>query len=88
VKVTIAGHRFSVKTDAKPQYIKELASFVNSRLNEAKRKSATSQSAALLAAMTIADELYQLRDRQDRIERAVRDRTDRILRVLEQEAGG
>ncbi len=87
VKVTIAGHKFSVKTDAKPQYIRELANFVNNRLNQAKGKAATTQSVALLCAMTIADELYQLRDRQDRLERAVRERTDRILSMLECETG-
>jgi cell division protein ZapA len=90
VKVTIAGHRFSVRTDAKPQYIRELANFVNHKLETIKSagKAASSQSTALLLAMTLADELYQVKDRQDRLEREVRQRTSRILKVLEQEAEG
>jgi len=88
VKVTIAGHPFSVRTDAKPQYIRELVNFVNHKYEtlQSAGKATSSQSTALLLAMTLADELYQVRDKQDRLEREVKSRTGRILRVLEEEA--
>ncbi len=88
VKVTVAGTRLAIKTDAKPKYIKELAAYVTEKIDEIKAsgKTATTQSLALLAAMSIADELYELRDEQSQLKREVRERTNRILRSLEREA--
>ena len=88
MKVVIAGHKFSVRTDAKPSYVKELASYVTEKMEEARTrgKVGTTHSQAMLAAMTIADELHQLRERQERLEREVRRRSETILRYLEQEA--
>ena len=59
VKVSLAGHKLSLRTDAKPRYIKELADYVNAKIEQAKAsgKIATTQALALLAALTIADEL-------------------------------
>ena len=87
VKISLAGHKLSLRTDAKPRYIKELADYVNTKIEQARSsgKIATTQSLALLAAMTIADELFQAREEKDRLERQVRERTRRILRYLEAE---
>jgi cell division protein ZapA len=87
VKITLGGQKLSLRTDAKPRYIKELADYVNDKIDEARApgKIATTQSLALLAAMTIADELFQLREEKERLERQVRERTQRILRYLEAE---
>jgi len=88
VKVTVAGTRLAIKTDAKPKYIKELAAYVTEKIEEIKSsgKTATTQSLALLVAMSIADELHELQSEQAQLKRDVRDRTNRILRYLEREA--
>lgn len=88
VKVSLAGQTFSIRTDAKPQYVKDLAAFVTKQMNKAKQsgKVATTQTLALLAAMTIADELFQLRQEKSELKRQVRERSQRILRYLEREA--
>jgi cell division protein ZapA (FtsZ GTPase activity inhibitor) len=85
--VEIAGHRFSVRTDAKPKYVKELAAFVTRKIDEARKsgKIATTQSLAVLAALTIADELFQEREQRRSIQREVRETSQRILRYLDQE---
>ena len=87
VKISLAGQKLSLRTDAKPRYIKELADYVNSKIDQARAtgKIATTQSLALLAAMTIADELFQAREDKERFERQVRERTQRILRYLDAE---
>ena len=87
IKVQVAGQTLSLKTDAKPRYIKELADYVTTKIEQARStgKIATTQSLALLAAMTIADELHQLREEKQRLERQVRERTERILRYLDAE---
>jgi len=87
VKVTVAGHTLSLRTDAKSRYLKDLATYVSDKIDEAKQtgKVATTQSLTLLAAMNIADELFQLREDKARLEREVRERTERILRHLDAE---
>ena len=51
--VSVANQRLSLKTDAKPKYIKELADLVDLKLKEAKKagRTVTTQSLALLAAL-------------------------------------
>jgi cell division protein ZapA len=87
VSLTIAGQRFSVRTDANPRYVRELASFVNRRIEEAKDsgRAVSTQSLALLAALSIADELHQVRESQARLKRKVREKSETILRVLDAE---
>lgn len=87
VKITLGGQKLSLRTDAKPRYIKELADYVNEKIEQTRSpgKIATTQSLALLAAMTIADELFQARAERERLEREVRERTRRILRYLDAE---
>jgi cell division protein ZapA len=86
VKVTVAGQKLSIRTNAKPTYVKDLASFVSGQLDEVKGhgRTATTQSLALLAAMNIADELFQLRDKHQKLKREVREKTASILNQLEQ----
>lgn len=88
MKVTVAGTRLAIRTDAKPKYIKDLAAYVTEKIEEIKAsgKTATTQSLALLAAMSIADELHELRVQQTQLKREVREKTNRILRYLESEA--
>jgi cell division protein ZapA len=88
VKVTVAGQTFKVRTDAKPKYVKDLAAFVTERMEEVRKSSriATTQSLALLAAISIADDLYQEREARSQLKKEVRERSKRILRHLEKGA--
>jgi cell division protein ZapA (FtsZ GTPase activity inhibitor) len=88
VTVSVAGHDLALRTDAKAKYIKELAAYVTRKVEEARTKgrTVTTQSHALLAAMTIADELHQLRESHAKLQRSVRERTERILRYLDLES--
>lgn len=87
VKVTLAGQKFSVRTDARPKYVRELAAFVNEKMEEAKQsgKVVTTQSLALLAAMSIADDLFQQREKERELRRDIREKSQRILRYLDKE---
>jgi len=85
VKVSVANQQFTLKTDATARYVKNLASYVDDKLAEAKKsgRTATTQSLALLAAMNIADELFELREQHDALKREVRERSQRIMKVLD-----
>lgn len=86
--VSVAGQRLAVRTTAKSTYVRELAQFVSAKIEEAKGKGRTvsTQSLALLAAMNIADELFQLRDDHRQLKQHVQEKSEKILRYLEREA--
>ncbi len=88
VRVSIAGSDFSVRTDAKPKYVRELARYVEEKMSAAKRggRGMSTQTLVMLAAMGIADELIQLQTEQREFRREVRERSEQILRTLEREA--
>lgn len=61
VTVTIYGNEYTLKGEADPQYILELAKFVDAKMNEiGKKSSAPAAKVAILASMNIADELHRL----------------------------
>ncbi len=86
--MSIAGFDFSVRTDAKPKYVRELAAHVEAQMaaSEASGKSMSTQTLVMMAAMSITDELFQLRAEQKQLKREVRERSQRILETLEREA--
>ncbi len=88
VRVSIAGNQFSVRTDAKPKYVRDLAAYVEEKMAEAKgnRSGMSTQTLVLLAAMSIADELKQSQREQRDFKREVRERSTQILKTLEREA--
>lgn len=88
VRVSIAGFDFSVRTDAKPKYVRELAAHVEAQMVQAKAsgKGMSTQNLVMMAAMSITDELFQLREDQTQLKREVRERSMRILDTLEREA--
>jgi cell division protein ZapA len=88
VRVSIAGQELALRTDARPRYLKELAAYVDAKIDQARAggKVVPTQKLALLAAMSLADELFQLRNERSRLVREVRERSRRILRHLDAEA--
>ena len=88
VKVTLAGQKFAVRTDARPKYVRELAAFVTEKMDEAKKsgKVVTTQALALLAAMSIADDLFQQREAERELRREIAEKSKKILRYLDKEA--
>ena len=86
--MSIAGNQFSVRTDAKPNYVRDLAAYVEQKMAEAKgnRGGMSTQTLVLLEAMSIADELKQSQTEQRDFKREVRERSTQILKTLEREA--
>jgi cell division protein ZapA len=67
VHVDIHGQRYSVRSDLDPQYIGELAAFLDDRMQAAARELASADPlrVAILAALNIADELYRAKRNAD-----------------------
>ena len=63
VHVDICGQRYAIRSDLDPQYIAELAAFVDDKMRLAARELASSDPTriAVVAALNIVDELYRTR---------------------------
>ena len=64
-QVEIFGQTYSVRAAGDPAYIRELASFVNRKMREVSEHAPTVDAAkiAILTALNISDEFYQLRSK-------------------------
>src|ERR1041385_3530983 len=63
IKVEIYDQAYTVRSDGDPEYLKQLAHYVDERMREISSGTLTvdSRKVAILAALYIADELHQLR---------------------------
>lgn len=87
VVVHIAGQRLVVRSDADEAYVQRLAGYVDERVCEVQRSSkrVPSQSLAVLAALNIADELFQEREKRTELKRKIRDKSRAVLSYLDKE---
>lgn len=85
VSVEIAGQTLSIRSDEGPEYVQELADYVDAHLRELTdgRRSYSLQRMALLVAMQIADELFREKDLHQRFRRRVGDRLETLRRALD-----
>jgi cell division protein ZapA (FtsZ GTPase activity inhibitor) len=86
VTVEVAGQKFQLKTDADEAYVKSLAEFVSDKIGEARTAGRTfsTHALAILAALHIADDLFQTRRDVDAFRKRVRDKSHVILELLDQ----
>ncbi|HJQ71185.1 MAG TPA: cell division protein ZapA [Blastocatellia bacterium] len=85
-KVVIYNQTYSLRSEHDPEYIHELAEYVDKRMNEIARATMTVDSlrVAILAALQIADELYQARKDMRETEDEIADRSAKYIDLLDQ----
>ncbi len=85
VEVEILGQKYVVRSSASPEYVRELASYVEGRAAEIRGGGAGQDSLRLLAlaALYIADELFRLRDERSEADRAAGARLDALRGLLD-----
>jgi len=89
VQVEIAGQTLTIRSDEGPDYVQQLAEFVDGHLqllSGTKRinNAANAQRVALLVAMQIADELFREKDLHQRFRRKVHERLLGLRLALDQ----
>ena len=64
VHVEIHGHRYPIRSGLDPQYVAELAAYVDEKMRQAARESPAGDTLklAVLAALNIADEFFRAAD--------------------------
>jgi cell division protein ZapA (FtsZ GTPase activity inhibitor) len=64
VTITIAGDEYNIRAEATPEYTRECARYVDATISEITRSSRSvmePHKAAILAALSLADQLFQTR---------------------------
>ncbi len=85
VDVEIFGGTYSIKGDADPEYVRQLARFVDEKMRALALRSPSTVSAqriAVLAAVNMADEIFRLRNRQRKVEEMVEKKTGDLFDML------
>lgn len=85
VHIDIHGQRYSVRSELDPQYVGELAAYLDSRMQMAARELSSSDPLriAVIAALNLADELFRARADATGLERRVVSRTADLERLLD-----
>jgi len=87
VTVRIAGEEHTIRANAEPDYTRSCARFVDERISEIRRKGGLIEThkVAILAALSISDELFQARVELDRVRTEVASRAANLAHRLEAE---
>jgi cell division protein ZapA len=85
VKVHIFGEDFPIRSEAEPEYTKMVADYVDSIMKHVNRsmKPSDARIVAVLAAMSITDELFQARRGLKSLSEELKKKTEEILLLLE-----
>lgn len=80
VSIEIAGQVLSIRSDEGPEYVQELAEYVDAHLRElgGGRRPYSRERVALLVAMKIADELFREKDLRQRYRAKVEARLEAL----------
>jgi cell division protein ZapA len=89
VTVRIAGEEHTIRANAEPAYTRKCARLVDERIQEIRSKSGLIEGhkAAILAALSIADEYFQATDELARTRREVTSRVTSAAKRLEADLG-
>jgi cell division protein ZapA len=90
VSVRIAGEEHTIRADAEPEYLRACARHVDDRVAEIRGKGGLIEThkATILAALSIADELFQAREELERVRREAGTRAGALARRLERGLAG
>jgi len=85
VQVEIFGQVYAVKGKDDPAYIRELAAYIDAKMKEVQKGTGTVDPlrVAILTALTITDELYRLRERNEAVEKMSNTASRRLLDLTE-----
>src|SRR5919197_4052524 len=85
-RVVIYNQAYSLRSDHEPEYIQDLAEYVDRRMNEIARATMTVDSlrVAILAALQIADDFFQARKELSATEEEIAERSAKYAELLDQ----
>jgi cell division protein ZapA len=86
VTVRIGGEDHTIRANVAPEYTKKCAQWVDDRISEIKGQLGLigSQKAAILAALSITDEMFQARAQVDEVQESSAQRAEKLLLQLQE----
>ncbi len=86
VRVNIYGQSYNIKGDAPSEYIQQLADYVNGKMEEVSSSASAVNSLqiAILAALNIADEFYQVKSINTGVDGAVEEKARELISLLDE----
>lgn len=89
VTVRIAGEEHTIRANAEPDYTRKCARLVDDRIQEIRAKGGLIEGhkAAILAALSIADEYFQAEEELGRVRKEAASRATNLVRRIESELG-
>ena len=89
VTVRIGGEDHTIRANVEPEYTKRCARWVDERISQIKSQLGLIEShkAAILAALSITDELFQARAQVEEIQETSAGKAKRLLAALEEVTG-
>lgn len=84
--VEIAGEEYTIRTEASRDYTLECARLVNQTIAEIRSRGSLVEvhKAAILAALALADQLFQAREERDAVQRELAQRAERLLAEIDE----
>lgn len=84
-RVVIAGEEYTIRSEASQDYTIECARYVNETIDQIMSRGSLVEAhkAAILAAMALADQLFQARDETESLRTAVTEDAVRLLDEIE-----
>ncbi|HEV8440297.1 MAG TPA: cell division protein ZapA [Methylomirabilota bacterium] len=88
VEVEILGQKYAIRTEASPEYVRELAGYVEQRVKDIRGDGPAQDPVKLLAlaALHITDELFRLRDEHTLADRDASTRLGALSQLLDSAA--
>ncbi len=85
VEVEILGQKYTIRSEATPQYVRELAAHVEKRAKDLRSGGAGNDPVKLLAlaALYITDELFRTRDEQEEVDKETGARLSALRQLLD-----
>ena len=89
-RVEIAGDEYTIRSEASAEYARECARYVNETIEEimSRGRLVEAHKAAILAAMALADQLFQAREQAEALRTTLRERTARLLSEIDEKLPG
>ena len=86
VRVEILNQIYTINGDASPEYIMQLADYVNTKMKDITlaNSNTSPMQAAILVALNIADEYFQIKKIQTSIEGRLEEKTEALISMLDE----
>ncbi len=85
VEIKIFGQQYKIKADAPDEYLQEIARYVEAKIKEVMEQSPSTAplKATIVAAMSIAEELFSYKRDTERLKKQLEEQTEELTRLFD-----